>query len=320
MHSATCRAVDLIVRARVQEAKSLVEAMLDARANEAQPAIIFYYLKGSLLESINEHSAAVGYLQSAEHSWPQWTLPYVMEASAQTKLEQYGEAANIYRRILQGNPAHTVARIELGILEYKYFNHLDLGERFLNQALESQGAPRTTLSRGYLGLAEIALKRGDQRKALRNAQTAFSLNSSNTVAKNMIVQLGGVDLFRKTPVKGQQLLLEGDQFFREGDFHAAQAHYKAAFDEDPRNAYAALKAAQCLWKLSFSTEAIDWLNRAIKADPSLMEAYVTMADYQAQRYNFLAATRILETAKHVNPKSYEVYRGFALVEGLQDGL
>ncbi|NJL25235.1 MAG: tetratricopeptide repeat protein [Calothrix sp. SM1_5_4] len=110
------------------------------------------------------------------------------------------------------------------------------------------------------------------------------------------------------------MMFEGDQFFREGDYHAAQAHYKAAFEEDQKNAQAALKAAQCLWRLSFSTEAMDWLGRAIKADPKLIEAYVTMADYQAQRYNFLVAVRILEQARRVNPKSSEVYRGFALVE------
>ncbi|MGZ3722074.1 MAG: tetratricopeptide repeat protein [Bdellovibrionales bacterium] len=314
MHSATCRAVDLIVRARFQEAKSLVEAMLDARANEAQPAIIFYFLKGFLLEGAGDHASAIGYLQSAEHSWPQWLLPSVTEAQAQTKLENYSEAGNIYRRVLQANPAHTVSRIELGLLEYKNFNHYDQAERYLNQGLGTEGAPRSTLSRGYFGLAEIALKRGDQSKALRYAQKSFSLNSSYTAAKNLIVQLGGVDKFKKTKVKGQQLLFDGDQFSREGDCQAAQAHYKAAFEEDPKNANAAMKAAQCLWKLSFSTEAIEWLTRAIRADPKLMEAYVTMADYQSQRYNFMAATRILEAAKAVNSKSHEVYRGFAMVE------
>jgi tetratricopeptide (TPR) repeat protein len=314
MHSATCRAVDLIVRARFQEAKSLVEAMLDARANESTPPIIFYYLKGSLLEGINDHQAAIGYLQSAEKLWPQWMLPYVTEGQALTKIEKYGDAANLFRRVLKVNPNHTVARIELGLLEYKYFNHYDIAEQYLSQGLDNEGAPRSTLSRGYFGLAEIALKRGEQKKALKFAQKAFSLNSSNTTAKNLIVQLGGVEKLKDTKVKGQQLLFEGDQFSREGDCHAAQAHYKAAFEQDPRNAYAALKAAQCLWKLSFSTEAMEWLNRAIRADPKLMEAYVTLADYQAQRYNFLAAARTLDAARNVNPKSHEVFRGFAMVE------
>ncbi len=314
IHSSTCRAVDLIVRSRFPEAKSLVESVLELRANEAQPPIVFYFLKGYLLEGAGDHAAAIGYLQSTQQLWPQWILPYVLEAQAHARLENYGAAAGLYRRVLQANPAHTVARIELGILEYKQFNHYDQGERLLKQALDSDDAPRATLSRGFLGLAEIALKRGDQSQALRYAQKSFSLNSSNTTAKNLIVQIGGVEKLKRTKVKGQQLVFEGDQFFREGDCHAAQAHYKAAFEEDPKNARAAMKAAQCLWRLSFSTEAIDWLGRAIKADPQLIEAYVTLADYQAQRYNFLAAARVLDQAAKINPKSSEVFRGYAMVE------
>lgn len=313
-HSATCRAVDLIIRSRFPEAKSLVEAVLDARAQNAQPPIMFYFLKGYLLEGTGDHGAAIGYLQSAQQLWPQWILAYVLEAQAHTRLEKYSNAANIYRRVLQTNPAHTLARIELGILEYKQFNHYDMGERLLKEALEKDDAPRATLSRGYQGLAEISLKKGDQSAALKSAQKAFSLNSSNATAKNMIVQIGGIEKLKRTKVKGQQLLFEGDQFFREGDCHAAQAHYKAAFEEDQRNATAALKAAQCLWKLSFSTEAMEWLNKAVRADSKLVEAHVTLADYQAQRYNFLAASRTLENARRANPKSHEVFRGFAMIE------
>lgn len=314
MHSATCRAVDLIVRSRFPEAKSMVEAVLETRANESQPPIVFYFLKGYLLEGTGDHASAIGYLQSAQQLWPQWILPYVLEAQAHSKLEKFVNAANIYRRVLTANPSHTVARIELGLLEYKQFGQYPQGERLLKQALDNDDAPKATLSRGFLGLAEIALKKGDQSQALSYAQKAFSLNSSNTVAKNLIVQIGGVEKLKRTKVKGQQLLFEGDQFFREGDCHAAQAHYKAAFEEDQKNAAAALKAAQCLWKLSFSTEAMEWLNRAIKADPKMVEAYVTLADYQAQRYNFLAAARVLEQARKANPKSHEVFRGFAMVE------
>jgi tetratricopeptide (TPR) repeat protein len=314
VHSATCRVVDLVARARFQEAVGLVDSVLDSRANDANPPIMFYFLKGLLYEGGNEHASAVGYLRSAQQLWPQWILPYVSEAQAQTKLEHYSDAANIYRRVLNSNPEHAVARIELGILEYKYFSHPGPAESLLQQGLEGGAAPSQILSRGYFGLAEIALQKGDSDRALKFAQQAFSLNSSNAAAKNLIVQLGGVEKLKGTKVKGQQLLFEGDQFFREGDCHAAQAHYKAAFEEDPKNARAAIKAAQCLWKMSFSTEAIEWLNRAIKADPGNMEAYATLAEYQASRYNFQAAAQVLNVGRRVNPKSHEILRGFAIVE------
>jgi tetratricopeptide (TPR) repeat protein len=316
IHAATCRAVDLIVRGRYPEAKSLAESMLEERANqETKPPIIFYYLKGYLLANTGENGAAIGYLSSAQKLWPAWIHPYVVEAQTQMKLEKYNEASNILRKVLQANPDHVVARIELGLMEYKYFNRYESAEQLLQESVSrSASAPRVELSRAYFGLAEISLKRGNQSQALKYAQKSFSLNSSYTVAKNLIVQLGGVEKLRNTKIKGQQLVLEGDQFFREGDCQAAQAHYKAAFEEEPKNAVAAMKAAQCLWKLSFSTEATEWLNKAIRSDPKLIEAYVLMADYYSQRFNFMSAAKILEQAQKINPRSHEVLRGFALIE------
>lgn len=313
IQSATCRSVDLIIRGRYSEAKSLTESMLESRANQSSRPIVFYYLKGLLLDATGDFPTAVGYLQSAERFWPDWIRPFVLEAQIQVKMEKPGDAANILRRILISNPHHSVAKIELGLIEYKYFNHVDGGEQLLNEGLGGS-APKDILSRGYFGLAEIALKSGSQGKALSYAQRAYSLNSSNNGAKNLIVRLGGVEKLRTTKVKGQQLVYEGDQFFREGDCQAAQAHYKAAFEEDPKNAVAAMKAAQCLWKLSFSTEALEWLNKAIRKDPRLIEAYVLMADYDSQRYDFTAASKILSNAYKVNPRSPDVFRGYAMIE------
>jgi tetratricopeptide (TPR) repeat protein len=318
INSAVCRSVDLIVRGRYSEAKSLTEAMLESRANQASPPIIFYYLKGLLLEGTGDYATAVGYFHSAEQLWQAWTKPYILDAQTNIKMEKYSDAANILRRVLAGNHNHVVAMIELGILEYKYFNHPERGQELLEGGVSGGAAPKETLSRAYLGLAEIVLKGGSQNKALKYAKKAYSLNSSNGLAKNLIVRLGGMEGLRGTKVKGQQLIFEGDQFFREGDCNSAQAYYKYAYEEDGHNAVAAMKAAQCLWRLSFSTEALDWLNKAIKADPKLIEAYVLMADYLTLRYNFLAATKILAVAYKINPKSPDVFRGFALIELRRD--
>ena len=108
-----------------------------------------------------------------------------------------------------------------------------------------------TMSRGFFGLAEIELKAGNQNKALNFAQKAYSMNSSNNLAKNLIFQIGGVDVVRKTKVKSTQLIFEGDQFMREGEYNAAQAHYRAAYDEDRHNAVAAMKTARPCGSLAF---------------------------------------------------------------------
>jgi len=101
---------------------------------------------------------------------------------------------------------------------------------------------------------------------------------------------------------------------RQGDFLAAQAEFKAAFELDPKNGTAAMKAAKCLWQLNQSYEAIDWLTKAIKAEPKLVSAYVLQADYMSQRYDFSGATTALTNATRIAPNNYEVLRGFAWLE------
>jgi len=315
-HSATCKAIDLMVRGRVNEAKSLVESVLDSSSNAQQPPIVTYYLKALLLESSGDIQTAIGYLNSAQQLWPQWIRVYAEEATNQQKLNNFNAAAKIYNKILKANPKHNVSKVELGLLEHKIFRHPTQAQTLIEEGLNAKDdkVPRYLASRGYFGLAEIELQRNNHTRALEYAQKAYQFNSGNIPAKNLIVQLGGVEKLKKTKVKGQQLVFEGDQLVREGDCQSAQALYRAAFEEESKNAIAAMKAAQCLWELSFSTEAIEWLNKAIRADAKMIEAYVLLADYYTKRFNFDAAARILATAQKISPKSYEVYRGFALVE------
>jgi tetratricopeptide (TPR) repeat protein len=110
------------------------------------------------------------------------------------------------------------------------------------------------------------------------------------------------------------MMFIGDQYARTGDCLAAQAEFKAAFEIDPKSGMAAVKAAKCLWQLNQSFESIEWLTKAIKAEPNLITAYVLQADYLSQRYNFAGAANALTNAARISPNNYEVFRGMALIE------
>lgn len=315
-NSKVCKTVQLIFRGGYEDAKSLVESVLDNFSESQGPPILFYYLKAILLERTQNYQTAIGYFNSAEKLWPDWLRPYVAEASTQSKNNAPMEAQKIYNQVLKANPQHTLSKVELGLIEARIFRHYKKAEELLESAL-SPGAdrvPKSVESRGFFGLAEIALQNNDTGRALKYAKQAYASNSGNIEAKNLVVQLGGVQNLRKVKISSKQREFEGDQFVRENDHQSAQAHYKAAFDEDNKNAIAAMKAAKSLWNLSLSTEAIEWLNKAIKADYKLFEAYVLLADYYSQKFDFDGAARILATAQRTAPKSYEVFRGFALVE------
>lgn len=315
LNYSTCKAVELFLAAKIDQAKGVIESVIDAQAQKNEPAIALYYLKAVALDATQEYASSINYLQSAQRLWPQWTRVYVMEAEQQIKVENYSQALRILTEVLTTHPAHPVARAELGILEFRQFKHNDKAEALLREVISSpKEVPSPLLSSAYLALAELQLQKRENKQALKFAEQAYALSPGNASAKNLVVQLGGIEKLKQADVKVSQLIYEGDQLVREGDCYAAQAHFKAAFQKDPQNTQAAFKTAQCLWKVNFTTEAIEWLNKAIRADPKFIGAYVLLADFYTQRYNFVAAAKTLATAQRVAPRSHEVYRGLAMVE------
>lgn len=313
--TAICKVVDLFIRGRYIEAGSITETALETYGEKSVPLAIFYFFKAKLHEMNGEFESAQNYIRSAEQNLPKWLRLFSYEGVLLTKLKRNEDATKRFRQILQVNPRHALSMIELGLIEYFYFKNIPQAELLLRQAMGSADrAPRDVMSRGYLGLAEIALQKGNNGEALEMAQKAYSLNSTNIRARDIIVKIGGDKKLRETKVIDAQLVYEGDQLAREGDCSAAQAHYKAAFEVNPRNGIAAMKAAECLWSNSLTSDAIEWLNKAIRADKNLIDAYVMQADFFSQRYNFATAAQVLARANQVRPNHYKVYRGLALVE------
>ncbi|MGE3385414.1 MAG: tetratricopeptide repeat protein, partial [Bdellovibrionales bacterium] len=218
MHAATCKVVDLLLKGRYGEARSLSNSVLEAHSSGAQPPIPFYYFMSILSDAASDTRGAIGFLTTAQGLWPQWLRVFIYQAQLNTKIENYTEAARIYRSILQASPSHDVVKIELGLLEYKHFRNLDRGAELIQAGLQTKDRlQRKTMSRGYLGLAEIYLQRRNTSQALGFARKAYQMDSTNSVAKNLVVQLGGAGELGKTRFKAYQLIAEGDQFFREGD-------------------------------------------------------------------------------------------------------
>lgn len=314
-YSGVCRVVDLYIRGRYQEAQNLTETLLQEGSDQPTVLMPFYYLKALVLDHEKDYISAASYLKSVQQLWPKWVKAHSLEGEIQLKSDKNNEAASLFRTALKINPEHKVSILQLGLLEIRFFLHPKQGEELLLKGVGiKQLISKSLLSKTYFTLAELKLKEGSTSKAMDYAKLAYQLNPSNAAAKNLLVQLGGVGRLKETKIKVQQLIFEGDQLAREGDCQSAQALYKTAFETDPKQATSALKAAECLWKLSFGTEAIDWLNKAIRGDPQLIAAYITLADYYSQRFDFVAASRTLTAAQRINPKSAEVYRGFALLE------
>ncbi len=311
LHGATCEAVQLLLAGRYREADQLAASRLE---EEGQAPVLFEMRADAYL-SVRDNANAAIYFERARLLWPAWQKIAVGEARARARAKNFGQAMTLYRGVIQQVSTHPVAKIELALIEFKEFDKQDQALQLLSSALNGdEKIPRTVESSGWLGMAEIALRRNQRKLAIEHARKAYGLNTGSVEARNFLSKLAGEAEVKGTKVASRELVFLGDQHAKSGDCFQAQAEYKAAFDAEPKNGVAAMKAGKCLWQLNQSTEAIEWMKKAINAEPKLSAAYVELADYFALRYDYQSAFKILQRIQQQQPNNYEVQRGFALVE------
>lgn len=320
----TCRFVDFMVRGQYQEAQKVVDDVLDSE--EGASNVTFSYFNGYLKASRKDLISAEGYLSAAiarsqalssQGANNEFMVMWQALADVQQQLGKNNEAYKSVKRILILNPSFIDAALSKGVLEYRAFRKSKEAKKTIQRAfvmMENNKANKKKLSDAYLALAEIALQEKNRRSALDYAVAAYNYNPGNSVAKNLAIELGGNNKVGRKKVLSQQLVIEGEQSLQESGCATAQAFFKEAYKLDRQNGYAALKTAQCLWELSFSTDAIKWVEYAILADASLVEAYVTAAQFYIDRYDFDAALKVLMKGRNKSPRSYEIYRGLGALE------
>lgn len=308
-----CEVVNLETSGHYKEARGVVESALE-NADHFSLLPVLYEFKAELLESDKDYMNATPYYEKAAQLWEKWLRPHVKAGVVAAALNQGTKAAQYFRGVLEKNPGHREAKIRLGILEFRAFKQEDNAFKYLKSAMSSQARVLRDLeAEGYFVLAELYLNKSEKGPALENAQNAYRLSPNTTQYKQLVVRLGGSDRIKEKS-SNSEMMFVGDQYARTGDCLAAQAEYKAAFEMDPKNGMAAVKAAKCLWQLNQSFEAVEWLTKATKAEPSLITAYVLQADYMSQRYNFVGAANALTAAARIAPNNHEVLRGMALME------
>jgi tetratricopeptide (TPR) repeat protein len=308
-----CEVAKLMTQGKYKEARGVVEYALNQPAISTAP--VLYALKAELLYEERDVPSAMLYMQKASQLWPEWLKPVFDLGRFQARAEKPAEAAKSLQTVLQRNPKHKLAQIEYGILIFKSYRQNEEAIKILSAAISADGKlSRLDEARAQFFLALIYADKSDLKQVKNYASKAYQLNSGDAQIKELLIRLGGSTVIGGKAAQNNELVYLGDQHLRTGNCLAAQAEYKAAFELDPTNAIAAMKAAKCLWTLSQGDEAINWLQKAIMADPKLTTAYVLQADYLSQRFNFLQATQILNKASKVFSNNYEVLRGYGLIE------
>ncbi len=311
--SDTCQAIYLLTKGQAKEAKSLVEKTLDNRTEEKFSLDTFlYFIKAEMLEYETNFTNAVAYYEQASKLWPQWSTAHFGLARMHYKLNKFTEARQEYEIILKDYPNSKSALYGLALVELALTKNEDKAATYFANGFKSkQKIQKDFHAQALLAYTKILVDKKDNKLALEVAQEGYRVSPSNRDLKELVISLGGEE---KTEGANSEIVLVGDQFARAGDHLTAQAQYKTAFELNPKNGLAAYKAAKSLWLINQTRDAVIWLEKSIKANPLLLQAYVLKADYESQRYNFTAANKTLALANTKFPQSHEVNKALAQLE------
>ncbi len=313
-HGQLCDTVKMLVMGRYREARAQVDNLLET-AGTFSLLPLGYYIKAEILEADRELQFAASYYEKAGEMWDTWGRPLLSLAHLKYQMKAYQEAFNLLQNMKPHHAKNKERYILLGLVEARGFQRKDNALRSLDAALNQSGRLSPTLeTEAWYALAELWLEKNEKAKALQAAQKSYKVMPQNKLARELVVRLGGQDNLGISKTQNHEIVLLGDQYMRQGDCLSAQAEYKAAFEMNPKNAEAAMKAGKCLWQLNQTYDAIEWLNKAIRANPKLVSAYVTQADYLSKRYDFVKAYQLLVRAQQQASQNYEILRGFALIE------
>lgn len=312
-YSESCQATFLIAKGQLKEARSLVEKTLDHVVDEKFSLSPFLYLiKGEIFEYDQNFINAAAYYEQAAQLWPAWIWAKLGQARMHLKNTKFAEARTTFQNIIELDKESKAAYYGVALCESKGFQNIDKAMQYFSIGYGfKQNLPKSFHVEALLNYAQLLLEKNNRVKALEVAQVGYQLNPSNRGLKELVITLGGNEKINNA--QGEIVLL-GDQFARSSDHLAAVAQYKTAFEIDPKNSTAAMKAAKSLWALNQSREAISWLQKAIQADPKLIQAYTLKSDYESQRFAFVDAARTLQQAARISPQSHEILKGQALLE------
>ncbi len=305
-----CDITKLMTLGRYKEARGVIEYVMSQSQYSLAP--VLYAIRAELIAEEGDARTATLYAEKAVQLWPEWIKPkYDLGKYAMAANDPQG-AISKFQQVYNFNPKHKKSQLEYGIILYTQFRQAEEAERILAAALATQPkVDRQIESRALYVMAQIARNRDNLSAAKSYAQKAYEYNPGDKLIQQFLQEVGGKAKVNPT---NNELVFLGDQYFRTGNCLAAQAEYKTAFELDPKNALAAVKAARCLWQISQAMSALTYLNKAIAADKNFVEAYTLLADYQSARFDFISATQTLNKVQRIAPNNHEVLRGFGLVE------
>ncbi len=307
----SCRFVRRKLGGRLEGLSGFVDSVL----KDHPSAPHFYFYKAEMLEKEKNWKESLAHVQKAKELWPKWIKPYVLEARLRLRLDQVETAREILSVIVRNIPRHGEAKILLGEIEYRFLKKQKEGVKRIISGLSVDRSKREVFVRAHVLLAEYYRKSGRRKEALDSAKQVYRVDPLNLEMKNIIRQIGGEEELEKLKSDDKELIAQGILYQKKGDFLSAQAEFRKAYELNKKNIRAAILAGESSWELNQSADAIQWLKKAIAIDPQYIDAYLKLAEFYTEKYDFgRAVSNLRVAAKKTSGSSYKIYKSFAKLE------
>lgn len=314
INSIYCEINRLLLVGESKQVRSLLDQSL-SQARFSEAAVLMYFKAQFLAEDFQTKDAKA-YSQQAIKLWPSWRQAQFQLIELSIDVKDFNLAGNILEKIVTETPKDLRTNLLLAKLYYRMGNKKADAMKIYQNYLTSSAKPvrPELLAESYFTYASLLLEKGDKQLAKANLEKAIKLNPSNRKALQIWVELGGNS---KTVLQGSRessLLKTGERYFQNENFLAAQAEFKTAFEINPKNAIAAVKASQSLWNIGQRLEALEWGAKAVTADAKLPMAYYNLAKLHADQYDFKSAAKVLINGSKNLGQHPEVLRAYGYVE------
>ncbi len=323
IHQNLCLIVKHLLSDQIEMASNITN---NALKNYSEIPVL-YDIKAEILARSGQYDEAIAYIQKAQsmakqNTWTHWLKLYIREAQYQIdqKLSINQKppiaVAETLRQIHTQNPSHIFTMVLLGYLDLTVLENHQQGIQRITQGLKSNEILLLPdiYSRVTLALSRYYISQKNNKMALNFAQKSYEKDPLNLKSKEIILSIGGQEALQALHTTESQLIALGDFFYEKKKFAEAQAQYKAAFEQNPKNAMAALRAGQSLWELNFRTESVTWMKKALVADPQMIDVYVALSDILSQKYQFDMAMAFLLRGIRKTSQNYKLLKSVALVE------
>ena len=319
-HTESCQGIYLLIKGQSNDGRAIIEKVLDQNTESAFILYPFlYFIKGQTLEEVGSLINAESYYAEALKQFPGWTMAEYYFARAQYKQNKYIESAQSFEKIIKRQPQFKAGLFGLALNQSKLKNSKVAFNLFEKSYDIKQTVPKDLLLESLQEYANELAEMRENKKALEVVQAGLKISPTHRALKDLFISLGGENLTIESS-QVTELIIEGDQFFRLGDFLAAQGRYRAAFDNDKKNSMLAIKIAKSLKALNLFKDSILWIDQALKIDPKLFPAYSLKADYYLQRFNYVDAESTLQAAQKIDPQNYEILKGLSRLEWKKNNL